>query len=157
MEEREINKIVVHCSDSGFGDRDAIDRWHKERGWDGIGYNYVILNGVRKSGDDFNPDDDGIVETGRPINIVPAHVKGHNKVSIGVCLIGRHHFTKKQFAKLHKLLIGIIHKHGVLVDLVQGHKELDDSKTCPNFDMQIVREEIFRDFALARFLVASPN
>ena len=44
---REIKKVIIHCSDSDFGTASVIDGWHKERGWDGIGYHYVITNGVQ--------------------------------------------------------------------------------------------------------------
>ena len=49
LQMREIKKIIIHCSDSEFGDAALIDKWHKERGWTGIGYHYVILNGCRKA------------------------------------------------------------------------------------------------------------
>ena len=40
---RQINKIVVHHSASKQSTtRDQIDRWHKDRGWSGVGYHYVI-------------------------------------------------------------------------------------------------------------------
>ena len=39
------DRITIHCSDSEWGNADVIDEWHKKRGWDGIGYHYVILNG----------------------------------------------------------------------------------------------------------------
>ena len=42
---REIDKIIVHCSATPEG-RDVsaatIDDWHKQRGWSGIGYHYVV-------------------------------------------------------------------------------------------------------------------
>ena len=42
---RNINLIIVHCSATPEG-RDVsvadIDRWHRERGFDGIGYHYVV-------------------------------------------------------------------------------------------------------------------
>lgn len=75
---RKINQIIVHCSATPEGknfNANDIDRWHKERGFDCIGYHYVI-------------DLDGTIEKGRPIEKVGAHVKGHNSNSIGVCYIG---------------------------------------------------------------------
>ena len=75
---REINKIVVHCSATQEGKNISaatIDKWHKKRGWRGIGYHYVI--GL-----------DGLIELGRPVEQVGAHVKGHNKNSIGICYVG---------------------------------------------------------------------
>ena len=75
---REINKIVIHCSATPpdmYVDKAMIDRWHKERGWSGCGYHYVIKR-------------DGQIELGRPIEKIGAHVKGHNKTSIGICYCG---------------------------------------------------------------------
>ena len=88
-----VEKIVVHCSDSDFGDAAEIDRWHKERKWSGIGYHKVILNGHRESVRPYVAADDGVVEDGRPLDTMGAHVLGHNSDSIGICLIGRNHFT----------------------------------------------------------------
>ena len=68
-----------------------IDRWHKERGWTGIGYHYVILNGCRKaSAAGFQPykkEDDGLIETGRPVEEAGAHCGGENHDSIRIFLI----------------------------------------------------------------------
>jgi len=33
---REVKKIILHCSDSEWGDAAEIDKWHKARGWQGI-------------------------------------------------------------------------------------------------------------------------
>ena len=44
---RKIDSIIVHCSATKAGqDFTAadIDRWHRERGFNGIGYHYVILS-----------------------------------------------------------------------------------------------------------------
>ena len=51
-----------------------------------IGYNYVILNGLTHA-DYFNPLADGLIETGRRVDKLGAHCKGHND-AIGICLIG---------------------------------------------------------------------
>lgn len=76
---RLINKIVLHCSATREGDysvtRDTIDRWHKGRGWSGIGYHFVV-------------NIDGSIESGRSIEEVGAHAYGHNKDSIGIVYIG---------------------------------------------------------------------
>jgi N-acetylmuramoyl-L-alanine amidase len=76
---RKINKIIIHCSATREGQDNinakTIDRWHKARGWNGIGYHYVILQ-------------NGTIEFGRPIEQVGAHCKGQNTGSIGICYIG---------------------------------------------------------------------
>ena len=63
---REIDKIIVHCSATQEGkpiSAATIDKWHKKRGWRGIGYHYVV--GL-----------DGMMEYGRPVEQAGAHVKG---------------------------------------------------------------------------------
>jgi len=76
---RKIDKIIVHCSATPKGkhfDVDEIRRWHVEgRGWTDIGYHYVIYL-------------DGSIHKGRDLKIPGAHVRGHNKNSIGICYIG---------------------------------------------------------------------
>ena len=89
---REIDKIIIHCSASKWGNAEIIDSWHRDRGFAKIGYHFVI--------DNCYPDyehfltqapesvQDGFVEPGRPVSEIGAHVYGHNKKSIGICLIG---------------------------------------------------------------------
>lgn len=89
--------IVVHHSDSGpKTTRADIDRWHKEKGWDGIGYHYVI-------------EWDGRVKAGRPLSKSGAHAKtgkpySRNSTHIGICLVGRDTFTTNQLVNLEKLI-----------------------------------------------------
>ena len=85
MRAKDIDAIVIHCSATREGQdvRAAdIDKWHKERGFAMIGYNYVI-------------DLDGTVELGRPLTRDGAHCntagtsgKAYNKHSIGICYVG---------------------------------------------------------------------
>ena len=142
---RQVNKIVLHCSDSRFGDAGVIDGWHKARGWSGIGYHYVILNGY--------PDEtclrlhrpqfwrDGEVQTGRPLEQVGAHTKGTNEGSVGICLIGKEQFTAGQFAALLKLLAELRARFPDAT--VVGHYEAQQPgsppKSCPNLDMDYLR------------------
>ena len=75
---RDINWIVWHCSATPPTSNlrvDEIRRWHINKGWKDIGYHYVIHR-------------DGTIGNGRPVHEIGAHVKGHNKDSIGVCLVG---------------------------------------------------------------------
>ncbi|WP_337632460.1 N-acetylmuramoyl-L-alanine amidase, partial [Prevotella sp.] len=51
------------------------NRWHRERGFDSIGYHYIIYL-------------DGSIHFGRPVEQAGAHCKGHNANSIGVCYVG---------------------------------------------------------------------
>lgn len=75
---RKIDVIIIHCSATKAGvDIGAaeIDRWHRERGYAGIGYHYVIRL-------------DGRVEQGREVALAGAHCRGWNERSIGICYVG---------------------------------------------------------------------
>jgi len=136
---RKIRKLIVHCSATRpdmHPDWPAkrwvqeIDRWHRQRGWSGIGYHYVIAR-------------DGTVAVGRPENRVGAHVRGHNRDSIGICLIGGHgstaydafseHFTQEQDAALRMLLKQLKRKYPEA--RIYGHNEFA-AKACPGFQVR---------------------
>ena len=148
---RTINNIIIHCSLSTWGDVEIIDKWHKERGWKGIGYHYVILNGSRTLRL-YAKDNDGILEEGRPVENIGAHVKGMNSDTIGVCLIGDSDFTKKQFKALDKLLFIFCKEYKLKYNDILGHYETStgsvQGKTCPNFDMNKYRRTLKWKFLL---------
>ena len=142
---RKIDLIVLHCSFSRFGNATLIDEWHKERGWRGIGYHYVIQNGYpdeesfKLKRPHFNLD--GEIEEGRPVDRIGAHVRDHNRNSLGICLIGKRSFTGLQFRSLHRLIDRISKEHPEA--RLVGHYELltknDPPKSCPDIDMGWLR------------------
>ena len=85
MKREDIDSIIIHCSATRAGQdlrAKDIDRMHRARGFNQIGYKFVI-------------DLDGTVENGRSLSIDGAHcnTKGfsgisYNKHSIGICYIG---------------------------------------------------------------------
>ena len=90
---KKISLLVVHCSDTPNSQNlSAIDihKMHLKFGWDGVGYHKIINR-------------PGKVENGRPEYWIGAHVKGKNDISLGVCLIGRNKFPKKQYLSLEKI------------------------------------------------------
>jgi len=138
---REIKQIIVHCSDSAFGDRKQIDQWHVERGFAEIGYHFVVMNGIRKAKDEHKIDLDGKIETGRSLEKIGAHCAGENSDSIGICLVGKQLFSASQFQSLLTLIERMRERFGNIP--VYGHYEKksgkDQGKTCPNFDMNEFR------------------
>lgn len=141
MTARDVEYLVVHCSatqptqDIG---RDEIDRWHKQRGWSGIGYHFVIRrNGLIERGRPL--DDDSLLETPE----VGAHVEGFNSKSVGVCLVGgvddllrpERNFTPAQYTALETLLLMLADQFAGAE--VRGHRDFPGvAKSCPSFDVQ---------------------
>lgn len=132
---REIDLIVVHCADTpasmdiGVAE---IRRWHtEERGWSDIGYHYVIRrDGTIELGRDLDGDGDVDEETG-------AHVWGYNKRSIGICMVGGKggaNFTMPQYDALRNLVKALLEKYPG--SALMGHRDLDESKECPSFDVR---------------------
>lgn len=128
---RQIKEIILHCSATAEG-RDYtvadIDRWHKARGWRGIGYHYVIYR-------------DGSVHPGRPVEQIGAHCTGHNANSIGICYIGglaadnktpKDTRTPAQIQALRDLVGELKKKYPGA--RVHGHNEFA-AKACPSFDV----------------------
>lgn len=133
---RKINKIIIHCSASEFGNAQRIREWHLEKGWSDIGYHYVINNGKVFKDDKINQRvQDGFIEKGRDDSIVGAHTQGQNSNSIGICLIGNKDFTEEQFNSLDILLDSLLKAYNLTKNDVYGHYNFS-SKTCPNFDVQ---------------------
>jgi N-acetylmuramoyl-L-alanine amidase len=138
---RDINRIVVHCSATRAGEHYTaadIDRWHRARGWSGIGYHAVVLL-------------DGTVEDGRPIERAGAHVAGHNHDSLGICYIGgvggdgRRPEDTRTPAQRQALLGQVrawMELYDVPVEQVYGHRELDPRKACPSFDPEGFRADL---------------
>jgi N-acetylmuramoyl-L-alanine amidase len=131
---RPITQLVVHCSatqakaDVGVKE---IDRWHRQRGFLRIGYHFVIRR-------------DGTLETGRPLEQIGAHVSGHNKESIGICLVGgvqedgktaENNFTSEQFTQLAALLRKL--REDYPNTEIRGHRDFPRvAKDCPSFDVK---------------------
>lgn len=127
---RNINKIIVHCSATPEGRNftvKQIDAWHRQRGFNGIGYHFVIYL-------------DGSVNVGRPLAKAGAHCKGYNAHSIGVCYIGgceahtqkpKDTRTPEQKASLVKLITELRQRFPNAS--VHGHKEFAN-KACPCFN-----------------------
>ena len=129
---RQIKEIILHCSATAEG-RDYtvedIDRWHKARGWRGIGYHYVIYR-------------DGSVHPGRPVEQIGAHCTGHNANSIGICYIGglaadnktpKDTRTPAQIQALRELVVELKKKYPGA--RVHGHNEFA-AKACPCFNVR---------------------
>lgn len=122
--------IIIHCS-ATFPGQDVgaaeIDRWHRQRGFDGIGYHYVVRL-------------DGTIEEGRPYHREGAHALGWNKRAVGICYIGGLDNRKRpcdtrttqQREALKTLILRLKEEHPGLVRIL-GHRDVA-RKACPCFD-----------------------
>lgn len=145
LQDREATDLlVVYCSASGpaldIGVAE-IDRWHRQRGFETVGYHYVIRR-------------DGTLQRGRRESEIGAHVKGHNSRSIGICLVGgvnadkrpENNFTALQFDTLRRLLAVLKKRYSQA--RILGHRDLSPDlngdgritanefiKACPCFDV----------------------
>lgn len=125
---REINKIIIHCTDTPEGREVSVDeirRWHvEERGWSDIGYHFVI-------------ELDGSIKIGRSIERSGAHTKGHNSKSIGVAYVGGANNedtrTKEQKQALKSLIETLNGIYPGTRNNVFGHRDFSE-KFCPSFD-----------------------
>lgn len=117
---RDINKHIVHCSDSETGDVNIIRRWHLERGFADVGYHFIIRR-------------DGVIEVGRQMSQIGAHCENHNHDSVGTCLVGKASFTPAQFESLKKLHAQLLVLFPALV--AYPHNAFNNHKTCPNFNV----------------------
>ena len=165
---RKIEKIFIHHSASNWGSAKLIDLWHKERGWTGIGYHYVVLNGYLTAEDYKNKkvisDAVGFIDKGRNIKDVGSHVAGHNKYSIGVCLIHKDEPYVDTQLEPYRLLVATLAQYfDVKVENIKGHYEVDKNKIlCPSLIMDEERKilnelmhnmpDIARDFYKIRYI-----
>jgi len=127
-----IKRVVIHCSDSTWGTAMDINDWHKQHGWDMIGYHFVITNNKPNPHGHIFLFKDGQVEEGRDIDQLGAHVKGFNTGSLGICLIGEHYFSIKQLEALKEVVLELMDIYKLTMDDVFCHNDLDKNKTCPN-------------------------
>lgn len=140
---RELRTIIIHHSDSYHGNTNLIRKWHvDERGFDDVGYHYVICNGYETK-EDFIDIKDGAVETARPIRMSGAHAYGQNRNSIGICLIGKDRFTTKQLSNLVLLVQQLSDRYNISRNNVLGHRELAGvTKSCPGFEVSDIRKQL---------------
>lgn len=142
---RVVHTLVVHCSATKEGinyTSKDIKKWHLQRGFNDIGYHFIILL-------------DGTIEIGRPLNKIGAHVTNNNTGTIGICYIGgidknnkpKDTRTKEQKESLYKI-INLLCKYFNIKD-IKGHRDYSKDlngngkidkfefiKECPCFDVK---------------------
>ena len=133
---RRVDKLVVHhtaSKDTNDLDVANIRRFHTENNrWSDIGYHFLI--------DKINGTYEAIV--GRPIHRQGAHVRGHNRNSVGIAVVGNFE-TEHPKDEMYDVLIGrvVIPLHHLFPKAkIYAHNELAATK-CPgsNFDINRIK------------------
>lgn len=112
------NRIIIHHAAAKKASASDIHRWHKQRGWSGAGYHFL----VRK---------DGKIYRLRPEKYIGAHASGSNSDSLGICFEGDFEIEKmgdKQKKSGKELVAYLKRKYGI--SKVQRHKDVG-STSCP--------------------------
>lgn len=144
---RPVNLIVIHCSAT----KETVDytfeqciKDHQARGFKQCGYHYFIRR-------------DGTIHTGRSLDMVGAHVAGHNQASVGICYEGgldksgapKDTRTAAQKEAIKLCIIEAIEYSDKKVKRITGHRDLSPDlngngvvepnewvKSCPCFDAE---------------------
>ena len=133
-----INLIVLHCSatrETMEYTPEQLERDHKARGFFSAGYNYYI----RRSGE---------VVPMRPPEQIPAHVKGYNAFSLGICYEGgldagghsKDTRTERQKLSIRGLLLLLLVQYPGC--RICGHRDLSPDR---NGDGKITRDEWLKE------------
>ena len=145
---RNIDHLIIHCSATKAGQNITatdIDRWHREKGWWGNGYHYVITRDGR-----IQSSENG--DRCRPLDKAGAHVgdcgPGWNGRSIAICMAGgvgengkaEDNFTPEQFAALETLVVATLQRFPSITH-IGGHRDLirktkAPPKDCPSFSVK---------------------
>jgi len=130
--ERQWRFIVVHHSATTWGSADEFDRIHRARGWDELGYHFVIGNGSGAG--------DGEVQIGprwfkqkHGAHCKVADHPEYNDVGIGVCLVGNFNDsrpTEAQMRALASLVRFLTERYRIPRSQIYGHGQLK-ATDCP--------------------------
>lgn len=137
--------IVIHHSASDSGGANRFDQWHKARGWNGLGYHFVIGNG--------SDTPDGQVEVGFRWTAQEhgAHCKTpddyYNQHGIGICLVGNfdnYAPTAAQTRSLARLCRFLCSRFNIPAGEILTHGGITGKTDCPgaNFDLEALRRQV---------------
>jgi N-acetyl-anhydromuramyl-L-alanine amidase AmpD len=122
-------------ADTSHHTAEMMESWHLSKGWDGLGYTYVIHK-------------DGAVWRGRPEHRSGAHTVNYNSKSIGIVLAGNFdatYPTKEQEMSFMELYKDIITRHPQLTtDNIKYHRDFA-KKTCPGNN---IKPDYFKNLAI---------
>ena len=128
-----IQTITIHHSASSREETklENIDKWHRDRKFDEIGYHFVV-------------EGDGEIRSGRGPHLRGAHVGGHNTGNIGVCVVGNNchagdEWTTAQCLALRELVHALLRVYNLELTDVLGHRDWEKASTqCPGIDITAI-------------------
>lgn len=129
--------IIVHHSDTPVGCAARFDSAHRARGWEMLGYDFVIGNGTESR--------DGLIEVGPrwTHQLIGAHTgtpdHTFNEYGIGICLVGNFDLTRPtraQMDSLARLTAYFMKTYGIPANHVLGHRDCKPTG-CPGRYMDI--------------------
>jgi hypothetical protein len=136
--------IVIHHSATRQGGANSFDKTHRSKGWDELGYHFVIGNGSHTP--------DGHVEVGSRWHKQKhgAHCKTpdnfYNEHGIGICLVGdftRGKPTTRQMASLERLTKFLARACHISANKITTHKAVTRKTACPgNFPIRRLRRKL---------------
>ncbi|MCK5113288.1 MAG: N-acetylmuramoyl-L-alanine amidase [Phycisphaerae bacterium] len=140
--------IIIHHSATQTGSAKEFDKMHRRKGWDEMGYHFVINNGRGGT--------DGKVEVGSRWRKQKwgAHTKTpnneHNNFGIGVCLVGNFMNSmpsQKQLAAMRELVEYLMITYDIPPQNVIAHKDapiLKPTECCGKTFHRYVHSNSFR-------------
>lgn len=141
---RPWNTIVLHHSASRHGTTASFDRDHKKKGWDGIGYHFLIGNGVDMPEGQVDPtfrwrqQREGAHAGASPLS------KPYNDLGIGICLVGNFDTDEPSDYQVQRLVhlctVLIQHVPGLTPASIIGHRDVPGKETyCPGKHLDVER------------------
>jgi hypothetical protein len=135
--------IIVHHSATTTGGAAAFDKMHRAKGWDELGYDFVIGNGTDTP--------DGLIEVGPrwTKQKIGAHAKTpdnrYNEYGIGICLVGNFDVerpTPAQNRSLTRLIAYLMKTYQITPSNILGHRDTK-STDCPGryVNIDIIRRQ----------------
>jgi hypothetical protein len=129
---RQWECIVIHHSANDKDTPRSMDAWHRQRGWECLGYDFVIGNGVGY------PDGQVFVGPRWANQMVGAHCKTpgayYNEHGIGICLIGNmenHRPSERQMQALARLVLFLEGQCGISSSKIMMHGGITHKTACP--------------------------
>jgi hypothetical protein len=131
--------IVIHHSATPSGSAGVFDQMHRDKGWDELGYHFVVGNGTQSG--------NGQIEVGPrwPKQKWGAHAKTpdnrYNDFGIGICLVGNFDIerpTPQQLQSVARLVSYLMKTYRISASNVLGHGDTKPTD-CPGRNLSVAQ------------------